>query len=104
MAQDSPTRYLDNMSKAKRSGRIFLDYLRNDRTATAVAVLSPRAREGAPVSMPLVWRDVKKGLDPKTFTVRSAPALLGKNKPWKDYTAGVRSLADAIKRITRADT
>jgi bifunctional non-homologous end joining protein LigD len=104
MAQDSPTRYLDNMSKAKRSGRIFLDYLRNDRTATAVAVLSPRAREGAPVSMPLVWRDVKKGLDPKNFTVRSAPALFGKSKPWKDYTAGARSLADAIKRITRSNT
>jgi bifunctional non-homologous end joining protein LigD len=101
LAQDSPTRYLDNMSKAKRSGKIFLDYLRNDRMATAVAVLSPRAREGAPVSMPLEWRDVKKGLDPKKFTVRSAPALLAKNKPWKDYTGGARSLADAIKHITR---
>jgi bifunctional non-homologous end joining protein LigD len=101
MAHDSPERYLDNMSKAKRSGRIFLDYLRNDRTATAVAVLSPRAREGAPVSMPVDWRKVKKDLDPKSFTVRTAPRLLNKLKPWKNYGAGARPLADAIKRITR---
>lgn len=101
MAHDSPTRYLDNMSKAQRSGKIFLDYLRNDRTATAVAVLSPRAREGAPVSMPVDWRNVKNGLNPQSFTVRSGPQLLNKLKPWKNYGTGARPLGEAIKRITR---
>ncbi len=101
MAQDSPDRYLDNMSKTQRVGRIFLDYLRNDRIATAVAVLSPRAREGAPVSMPLSWREVKGGLSPKSFTVRTAAKLLAKANPWKDYADSERSLADAIKRITK---
>jgi bifunctional non-homologous end joining protein LigD len=102
MAQDSPDKYLDNMSKSRRAGKIFLDYLRNDRTATAVSVLSPRAREGAPVSMPLHWRQVRAGLDPGRFTVRSAPALLRKGKPWEGYDEAARSLADAIRSITQA--
>jgi len=101
MAQDSPTRYLDVMSKSQRAGRIFLDYLRNDHTATAVAVLSPRARAGAPVSMPLLWKDVKPGLTPQAFTVRTAPRLMNKTSAWRDYTEGARSLAAAIVKITQ---
>jgi bifunctional non-homologous end joining protein LigD len=100
MAQDSPTKYLDTMSKSQRVGRIFLDYLRNDRIATAVAPLSPRARAGAPVSMPLNWREVKRGLDPMRFTVRSAPALLKKTKAWDGYEEAAKSLAGAIRKIT----
>ena len=101
MAEDSPTKYLDNMSKSRRVGKIFLDYLRNDRTATAVAVLSPRARDGAPVSMPLLWKEVRRGLDPLRFTLRTAPALLAKTKPWEDYAPAASSLANAIQSITR---
>ena len=100
MANDSPAKYLDNMSKSQRVGKIFLDYLRNDRLSTAVAVLSPRARGGAPVSMPVSWKDVRRGLDPKRFTVRSAPQLLRKAKPWGGYAAAARSLADAIRSVT----
>ena len=101
MTQDSPGKYLDTMSKTQRTGRIFLDYLRNDRTATAVAPLSPRARAGATVSMPLNWREVKAGLDSRRFTVRTAPAWLAKSKAWNDYDASAQSLAGAIRNITR---
>jgi bifunctional non-homologous end joining protein LigD len=100
MAQDSPKKYLDVMSKALRGGRIFLDYLRNDRTATAVAVLSPRARELPTVSMPIDWKLVRSGLDPSVYTVLTAAALVGKSKPWSGYDAAARSLEDAIRAVT----
>jgi bifunctional non-homologous end joining protein LigD len=102
MAQDSPTKYLDTMSKSQRVGKIFLDYLRNDRTSTAVAVLSPRARDGATISMPVNWNAVKPDLDPQRFTVRSAPPLMKKSPPWSDYDQAARSLSDAIRAVTQA--
>ena len=99
IAADQPDRYVVNMAKAKRVGRIFLDYLRNDRLSTAVAPLSPRARPGAPVSFPLTWDQVKSGLDPKAYTLRTAPALLKKTKAWADYCDCEQPLAPAIKKL-----
>lgn len=99
MAADSPNDYLIKMTKKLRTGRIFLDYFRNDRMATAVAPLSPRARPNATVSMPLTWAQVKKGLDPQRFTVHTVPALLKKTKAWEDYDASERSLKGAIKKL-----
>lgn len=101
MAGDSPGDYLVNMSKAKRRGKIFLDYLRNDRMSTAVAPLSPRAREGATVSMPLNWSQVKKDLDPKAFTVRTAPSLIRRTKPWTDWCEDEPPLREAILRFAK---
>ncbi|HET7157053.1 MAG TPA: non-homologous end-joining DNA ligase [Hyphomicrobiaceae bacterium] len=99
MASDSPDSYLINMSKKQRTGRIFLDYLRNDRMSTAVAPLSPRARAGAPVSMPVNWNQVRDGLDPMRFTMRTVPSLLAKSKPWQEYCDSERPLEGAIRKL-----
>ncbi len=101
LAADDPTRFVMSMSKAQRNGRIFLDYLRNDRMSTAAAVLTPRARPGAPVSMPLKWTQVRAGLDPLRFHLRSAPGLIAKDWPWEDYATAARPLAEAIKRLAK---
>jgi bifunctional non-homologous end joining protein LigD len=103
MAADAPDKYLVNMSKDKRKGRIFLDYLRNDRMATAVAPLSPRARPGATISMPLTWAQVKKGLDPHAFTIRTAPKLLAKGKAWEDYGAKLPDLKVIARKLSLAN-
>ena len=99
MASDSPERYLINMSKAKRTGKIFLDYLRNDQFSTAVAPLSPRARPHAPVSMPTTWPQVKHGLDPLQYTIQTVPILLKKSKAWTDYCDSERPLLGAMTKL-----
>ena len=101
MASDAPNLYLINMAKKERRGRIFLDYLRNDRMATAVALLSPRGRPGAPVSMPLAWSPVREGLAPHKFTIRTVPGLISKLTGWNGYCEGERSLSEAIKRLAK---
>jgi bifunctional non-homologous end joining protein LigD len=99
MADENPERYLLNMSKKLRKGKIFLDYLRNDRMATAVAVLSPRARASATVSMPLTWAQVRGDLDPKRYTVRTVPALLAKTKAWESYDDAASPIKAAIRKL-----
>jgi bifunctional non-homologous end joining protein LigD len=99
MAEDDPERYLLNMAKKLRKGKIFLDYLRNDRMATAVAVLSPRARDRATVSMPLTWAQLRNDLDPTRFTVRTVPVLLTKSKAWEGYDKAAGSIKSAIKKL-----
>jgi bifunctional non-homologous end joining protein LigD len=99
MAADAPDKYLITTSKKAREGRIFLDYLRNDRTSTAVAPLSARARPGGTVSMPLNWTQVKAGLDPTKYTIRTVPDLIAKSTAWEDYFDAAKPLKAAIKRL-----
>jgi bifunctional non-homologous end joining protein LigD len=102
IAADAPDKYVVNMAKAKRKGRIFLDYLRNDRMSTAVAPLSTRAREGATVAMPLNWPQVKNGLDPKKYTIETAWAALKKSKAWSDYAKSAKPLQVALERMEKS--
>ena len=103
MAADAPDKYLVNMSKKSRENRIYLDYLRNDRLATAVAPFSPRARPGATVSMPIPWSAVTPRLDPAAYTIRSVPKLLKRSNGWKNYGTSRGSLAAAIAVFQRRD-
>jgi bifunctional non-homologous end joining protein LigD len=84
LATAAPERYLTRMSIAERRGRIFVDYLRNDPTATAVAPYSTRSRAGAPVSVPLTWDEVVPALDPTAFNLRTVPERVRtlKADPW----------------------
>jgi bifunctional non-homologous end joining protein LigD len=86
MAADSPDLYLTRISKAERTGRIFIDYLRNDPTSTAVGPYSTRSRPGAPVATPLEWEEVGLGLDPRAFTVETVPERVRgqKRDPWSE--------------------
>jgi bifunctional non-homologous end joining protein LigD len=101
MAADHPDKYLINMSKNARKGLIFLDYLRNDRMSTAVALLSPRIRPGAPVSMPVTWREVRAGLDPARFTIRTAPGLMARSKAWEGYDEAARPIVRAVELLSK---
>lgn len=103
LATDQPDRFTMAMAKKNRVGRIYLDYLRNDRKATAVASLSSRGRDGATVSMPLEWSKVRAGLDPKAFTVRTVPKLVLRSRPWKDYAEAAEPLRRAIKRLLETE-
>ncbi|MBV6469562.1 MAG: Multifunctional non-homologous end joining protein LigD [Nitrospirae bacterium] len=82
-----PERFIATMSKQKRGGKIFIDYLRNAEGATAVAAYSTRARRGAPVSVPLAWDELSPGLRSDHFTVVDLPQRLRQlaEDPWREY-------------------
>lgn len=84
MAADMPERYTAAIAKNKRNKRIFIDYLRNSREATAVAPYSTRARPGAPVSVPIDWPELSGLKSASQYTVLNLPARLSRLRkdPW----------------------
>jgi bifunctional non-homologous end joining protein LigD len=89
MAADSPGRYLARMTKSARTGKIFIDYLRNGRGATAVAAYSTRAREGASVSTPLGWGELTQAIKSDHFRISNLGRRLAslQRDPWSDFFA-----------------
>jgi bifunctional non-homologous end joining protein LigD len=72
MEADNPSLYITKMTKSARTGRIYLDYLRNERGATAVAPYSPRSRSGVPVSVPMAWSELKAAAAPRCLVAQIA--------------------------------
>jgi bifunctional non-homologous end joining protein LigD len=95
-----PDRFTANMAKRAREGRIFIDYLRNTRGATAVGAYSARARAGAPVATPLAWEEVENGVKPDAFTVMTVPARLAKlnSDPWAEMPKLRQSISARVRK------
>jgi len=94
MEADAPERYVSTATKAKRSKRIFIDYLRNSREATAVAPYSTRARAGAPVSVPIDWSELRNLKAANQYTVQNLTQRLSRLR--KDPWTGIARLKQAL--------
>ena len=99
MAADSPELYVSTIPKARRHGKILIDYLRNQRGMTAVAAYSTRARPGAPVSMPLAWNELGPEIGPAYFTIQNTPTRLSSlaADPWADFRAAAAPIEEPKK-------
>ena len=94
MEAESPGEYVASVPKARRAGRILIDWLRNGLGSTAVASFSPRARPGATVATPIAWREVTPKLNPAAFTVLTVPKRLARLRadPWEGFAAAAKPL------------
>jgi bifunctional non-homologous end joining protein LigD len=103
MARRQPKRFTTNMAKSSRRGRIFLDYLRNARSATAVAAYSLRARPGVPASTPLAWDELDDIDDPADLNYSTVPVRLTElADPWAELAGSARSLTKDMERRLQA--
>jgi len=100
LVANAPERYVATMSKAARKGKIFIDYLRNDRGATAIAPYSTRAHPGAPVSVPIEWSELDNKLTSGFFNIRNLPPRLMRlnHDPWRDMSKVNQTITKAMLR------
>ena len=104
MAEAAPKRYVAQMSKAQRKGRIFIDWLRNERGSTAVCPYSLRARPGAPIATPVRWSELSRMEVANAYSLSNIRQRLSKlnTDPWKGYGSVRQSISrDVLEFLTR---
>ncbi len=100
MVADEPDRFVATMRKAKRKGRVFIDYFRNDKTATAIAPYSLRKHPGAPLAWPVTWQQLRKIGSADHFRIGMAASELKKPDPWQGYAKVKQTIrASALKAL-----
>ena len=106
VARTQPQRYLTNMRKDLRKGKLFIDYLRNGRGATAIAPYSTRAREGATVATPISWAELEHGVDPAAFDVYGVIQRLEalQTDPWKAYVTTKQSVSASVLKALKVQS
>src|SRR5690606_11915891 len=103
LQEEAPERYVAQASKAKRSGRIFVDYMRNERGATAVCPWSTGARAGAPIATPVAWDEVKTLPGANTFHIQDMEARLAMADPWAEAARWRQSITKSMMGAVGAD-
>jgi bifunctional non-homologous end joining protein LigD len=103
LAAEQPETFTANMSKAKRKGKLFIDYLRNERGSTAVAPWSSRSREGAPAAVPVTWDELETIKAANQFTLALAAERARLPDPWKDYFSLGQTVTKTMLKTIRAD-
>jgi bifunctional non-homologous end joining protein LigD len=104
LAQAEPERFTAELSKAKRTNKMFIDYLRNERGSTAISPWSTRSREGAPCAVPLSWDELPSIASASAFPIEAAAARAQAPDPWRGYAGARQAITPAMLKAVRAST
>src|SRR5690606_33902289 len=103
LAENEPDRFTANLSKARRKGRLFIDYLRNERGSTAISPWSVRSREGAPVAVPVEWAEVPKLNAANAFSLAAAAERAKDKSVWANYFGEKQKLTAKMLKAVSAE-